>query len=281
MRKYAELTNEQYEQILQQFYSYFKSGYAFEEFLKVYLEKIGLDEVTVTQRSRDGGIDLIAKRTGIGGFSETDEVEYYVQAKRYKPNSTIPVAKVRELKGTIPFGHKGILITTAKFSTDSIRESGNDASKPVILIGGRALIESCIEHEIGFLFVPQFSKVEMDQLTNINNTDGVSPDDPDIIVEKRISANDIRAQILRIPKVIIEKIPPNAKTYEVIFNNSFKKELKIDKYRVYFSKVIEVYRKYGLIDNEGVFFPQKSMWRMKPNGELYITLQNKEIALAE
>ena len=26
-------------------YKYFESGYAFEEFLKVYLEKIGLDEV--------------------------------------------------------------------------------------------------------------------------------------------------------------------------------------------------------------------------------------------
>lgn len=36
--------------------------------MKVYLEKIGLDEVVVTQRSSDGGIDLEAVRYGVGGL---------------------------------------------------------------------------------------------------------------------------------------------------------------------------------------------------------------------
>ena len=109
MRKNIEITSEQYEVLLDKFYSYFETGYAFEDFLKVYLEKIGLDEVSVTQRSRDGGIDLKALRNGVGGFSEADEVEYYIQAKRNSPNSAVSVTKIRELKGTIPFGHKGIL----------------------------------------------------------------------------------------------------------------------------------------------------------------------------
>lgn len=34
----------------------------------MYLEKIGLDEVVVTQRSSDGGIDLEAVRYGVGGL---------------------------------------------------------------------------------------------------------------------------------------------------------------------------------------------------------------------
>ena len=70
-------------------------GIAFEEFLKVYLEKIGLDEVVVTQRSSDGGIDLEAVRYGVGGFAGADAVDYFVQAKRNKPGTTIPIEKVR------------------------------------------------------------------------------------------------------------------------------------------------------------------------------------------
>lgn len=44
---------------------------------------MGLDEVEVTQRSRDGGIDLTAIRKGVGDFSEIDITHYYIQAKRH------------------------------------------------------------------------------------------------------------------------------------------------------------------------------------------------------
>lgn len=33
-----------------------------------------------------------------------------------------------------------------------------DSSRPIILIDGKALVESCIDNEIGFLFTPVFSK---------------------------------------------------------------------------------------------------------------------------
>lgn len=45
MRKNTEITKEQFKVLLDEFYSYFETGYAFEEFLKVFLEKIELDEV--------------------------------------------------------------------------------------------------------------------------------------------------------------------------------------------------------------------------------------------
>ena len=44
----------------------------------MYLEKIGLDEIVVTQRSSDGGIDLEAVRYGVGGFAGADAVDYFV-----------------------------------------------------------------------------------------------------------------------------------------------------------------------------------------------------------
>ena len=55
-------------ELQEKFYKYFETGYVFENFLKEYLLKIGLDEVEITQRSRDGGIDLKAIRKGIGDF---------------------------------------------------------------------------------------------------------------------------------------------------------------------------------------------------------------------
>ena len=274
MRKNAIIDNNQFNNLINQFYSYFETGYAFEEFLKIFLEKIGLDEVTITQRSRDGGVDLTAKRAGVGGFSEADEVEYYIQAKRNKPGKPIPVTKIRELKGTLPFGYKGIFITTTSFSADAIKESNNDISKPVILIDGKSLIESCIEHEIGFLFIPKFSKIEMDRLTRDGRTVRQETNVQTIEVEKQITANDIRAQILRIPKAIIQLVPTEANEYEVTFNGTTKKLLSIDKHRVYFAKVADIYRKFGLVDDEGVYSPKRAIWSFSADKQIGITLRD-------
>ena len=266
-----ELSKEQIEKFVEQFYGYFDTGYIFEEFLKIYLEKIGLDEVHVTQRSRDGGIDLKAIRNGIGGFSDSDMVEYYVQAKRYKPDSSISVSKIRELKGTIPFGHKGIFITTAKFSADAIKEANNDISKPVILIDGKKLILSCVDNEIGFVFEPVFSEKAMDMLkikpkiaqetVSCNQTEALS----DITVDKVISVNDIRARILRIPKVMAQLIPPNAQKAIVCFNGLPEKELNLDKTRTFFGGVSEFYKQFGLILEDGSYVATKVVWKYKDN----------------
>lgn len=42
MRKNIEISDEKISEFLEQFYGYFESGYAFEEFLKVYLERLVL-----------------------------------------------------------------------------------------------------------------------------------------------------------------------------------------------------------------------------------------------
>ena len=156
----------------EELYSYFETGYSFEEFLKEYLIEMGLDEVQITQRSRDGGIDLMAIRKGVGDFSEIDTTHYYIQAKRYALNNKISVSKIRELKGTIPFGYKGMFITTSTFTNEAQIEAVNDPSKPVVTIDGKALVMSCIDHQIGFLYKPIFSKKQLDNFlkrdTNVN-----------------------------------------------------------------------------------------------------------------
>lgn len=279
MRKNIELTNEQMNNYLNKFYEYFQTGYEFEEFLKIYLEKLGLDEVSVTKRSRDGGIDLKAVRNGVGGFSDADAIEYYVQAKKNKPDSTVSVTKIRELKGTIPFGNKGIFITTAKFSSDAIIEAKNDKSKPVILIDGKTLIDSCIDNEIGFVFTPVFSKAAMDALKPSNmmrneeiDDNTIDNDVSPIVVERQITQNDIRARILVVPKMIMNRVPPDKEEVWVRFNRLDIRKLNIDKGRRYLAGVTELFRESGLIVEDGSYNSKKSIWKYDGD-QIEITLK--------
>lgn len=267
MRKNIEISEEKVKEFLGQFYGYFESGYAFEEFLKVYLEKIGLDEVVVTQRSSDGGIDLEAIRYGVGSLAGADAVDYYVQAKRNKPGTTIPIEKVRALRGVMPSGSKGIFITTAGYSRKTQEFVDADPSRPIILIDGKALVESCIDNEIGFVFTPVFSKNAMDELKDSsddlyqgNNNAGVDAS-VKLIVDKQISANDIRARILRLPKAIINLLSADAKKVKVVFNGLTPKDLTIAKNRCYLAGVTELYKGSGLIAEDGSYNPCKAIWK--------------------
>ena len=269
MRKNIEISDEKIKEFLEQFYSYFESGYAFEEFLKIYLEKIGLDEVVVTQRSADGGIDLEAIRYGVGGFAGADAVDYYVQAKRNKPGTTIPIEKVRALRGVMPSGSKGIFITTANYSKKTAEFVDADPSRPIILIDGKSLVESCVDNEIGFVFTPVFSKNAMDALKDeaddIVKEDGTIDEENKgvkLVVDKQISANDIRARILRLPKAINNLLPENKHKVTVIINGLGSKELTIAKNRGYLAGVTELYKELGLIAEDGSYNPCKAVWKM-------------------
>lgn len=271
MRKNIEISEEKINEFLEKFYEYFESGYAFEEFLKVYLEKIGLDEVVVTQRSSDGGIDLEAIRYGVGGLAGADSVEYYVQAKRNKPGTTIPIEKVRALRGVMPSGSKGIFVTTAEYSKKTQEFVDADPSRPIILIDGKALVESCIDNEIGFVFTPVFSKNAMDALKDSaddlpqENSNSDSGENVKLIVDKQISANDIRARILRIPKAVINLLPEDAQKVKVAFNGLSAKDLTIAKNRAYLAGVTDLYKGSGLIADDGSYNPCKAIWKYYDN----------------
>ncbi|MBR5922994.1 MAG: restriction endonuclease [Clostridia bacterium] len=280
MRKTTELTSEEFDKTLNDFYYYFENGYAFEEFLKAYLEKIGLDEVRVTQRSSDGGIDLEAIRYGVGGLDGDDSVEYFVQAKRNKPGTTIPIEKVRALRGVMKSGDKGLFITTASFSVKTKDFIKDDLSRPIILIDGRSLIESCIDNEIGFVYKPVFSKDAMDELKNaeddLTEIDDLSNNSaPIAIVDKQITANDIRARILRMPKALIDILKSEQQTVNVSIDGSEMKKLRIDKTTCFLSGVTELYRNLGLIRPDGTYVPKKSIWKIFEN-KVEITLKVNE-----
>ena len=263
----SNLSETEIKQLQRSFYEYFETGYAFEEFLKEYLLKMGLDEVEITQRSRDGGIDLKAIRKGVGDFSDIDITHYYIQAKRYAITTKINVSKIRELKGTIPFGYKGMMITTSDFTADAISEASNDPSKPVVVINGKSLVMSCIDHEIGFLFKPIFSKSQMDMFLHkndiqnaVNVQNSFSNLSQENVVEKTITVNDIRARIVSIPSSIMKQFDNEQKRVKVIVNADKEYEFNIIKGRNYFGSVTAFLRDYNMLSDEGVITPKQCKW---------------------
>lgn len=261
------LNEKEIEELQQKFYEYFETGYAFEDFLKKYLMKVGLDEVEVTKRSRDGGIDLKAIRKGIGDFSGIDNTRYYIQAKRLAPKSKVPVQKIRELRGVLPIGYKGMLITTSDFTNDAKREAEIDASRPIITIGGKSLVNSCIDNEIGILFKPFFSKEQLDIFLDKNTGESTAIQTSNVVgiedyVEKTITANDIRSRIISIPSSIISQFEQQQKTAKVLVNNQKTYQLSIIRGRNYFGGVTQLLKDFGLISSDGVLCPKKSKWML-------------------
>ncbi len=266
MRKDIELKDEEIKKYITELYNCFENGYKFEEFVKIFLEKIGLDEIVITQKSRDGGKDLTAIRPGVGNFSDSDTTHYYIQCKRYNPSSTISVKSIRELKGIIPFGQKGIFITTAKFSKDAVDEANNDISKPIVLIDGKALIESCIEHEIGFIFSPVFnSNLIKDMMKKENALSYIDTDNliatPLVRIEKNITANDLRAKIIRVPNEILKYIDATDNSMVVKLGKDVKKKYKYNCKGRFISGVSKFFYDYNYINEFGIFNPKKAIWK--------------------
>ena len=275
-----EMSKEEKRKLLLNFYETFSNGYEFEEFLKPFLEKIGLDEVKVTKRSNDGGIDLDGVRYGVID-TNGDSVKYKIQAKRFNPSNSVSVDVIDRHRGIMKNGERGIIITTAKFSEPAIKSAASEMERPILLIDGEGLINICIEKNIGFTYKPIFDKNELKRFfkKEINN-DVVVTNNIEMLVsniEKEITSNDIRARIISIPRTILDELPIEKESFDIIFNDNELKDIKISSDRRYFSKGLsEMYRKYSLISENGEFHPIKSLWSYDGN-KIYIYLVNQEV----
>ena len=258
MSNIVELNDAELKESLEQLYNSFDNGYEFEQFLKVFLEKIGLEEVVVTQRSRDGGIDLTCVKSGINGLSTLDEVKYYVQAKRFKPSSTVSIKDLRELRGVMPLNYKGIFITTAKFPNGAKEFAEEDNTRQIILIDGKTLIQQCITIGLGFNFKPVFD-VNTLEIKTLNNQNNILRNGFEFTVSKKISLNDIRARILRIPSEIEKELPHEQSNINVLINGKEYK-LNINADRTYLGGVTKIYKDEGLILENNLYISKLATW---------------------
>ncbi len=115
----------------------------FEYLIGDLLKKIGYENVDVTKRSNDGGVDILADLT-MGGLTD---VRTIIQVKRFK--STIDVKVIRELRGSAEVGQRGLVITTSGFKKTAIEEAQAPKKMPVSLVDGEKLLDLMFQYGVG------------------------------------------------------------------------------------------------------------------------------------
>jgi len=116
----------------------------FERLCQRLLRESGFQEVTVTGRSGDGGIDGI----GILQINPFVSFKALFQSKRYAGAVSSP--QVRDFRGAMMGrADKGIIITTGTFTADAKREAVRDGVPPIELVDGEMLLNMFEQLELG------------------------------------------------------------------------------------------------------------------------------------
>ncbi len=119
--------------------------FQFEYLVAELLGAIGFENVSVTKRSGDGGVDVIADLV-MGGVTN---VKTAVQVKRYAQKNTVAGKTVTQMRGSAEVDQRGLIITTSSFTKAAIEEAKAPNKMPVSLIDGNKLVDLLIDNEIG------------------------------------------------------------------------------------------------------------------------------------
>ncbi|HEV8013978.1 MAG TPA: restriction endonuclease [Stellaceae bacterium] len=118
----------------------------FERLCQRLLRESGFQQVKITGRSGDGGID------GIGILQVNPFVSFKVlfQCKRWTSAVGSPV--VRDFRGAmIGRADKGLILTTSTFTTEAQSEAVRDGASPIELVDGQALVSLLEQLELGLI----------------------------------------------------------------------------------------------------------------------------------
>lgn len=116
---------------------------AFEELVGRLLVAIGFENVQVTGRSGDGGIDV----RGVLVVGDVIRTRMAVQVKRWKQNIQSPT--VQQVRGSLGTHDQGLIITTSDFSSGAKEEAEKADRTPVALMNGEQLVALLVENNIG------------------------------------------------------------------------------------------------------------------------------------
>jgi restriction system protein len=117
---------------------------AFERLCQRLLRELGFQNVEVTGKKNDGGID----GKGILRIGSVLSFHVIFQAKRYKGN--ISPSIVRDFRGAmVGRADKGLIITTGNFTREAKKEASRDGASPIDLIDGNDLAERLKELKLG------------------------------------------------------------------------------------------------------------------------------------
>jgi restriction system protein len=116
----------------------------FERFCQRLLRESGFQEVAITGRSGDGGID------GIGILQVNALVSFKVLFQCKKYTGSVSPSHVRDFRGAMTGrADKGIIITTGSFTSDARKEAVRDGAPPIELVDGEKLAGMLEKLELG------------------------------------------------------------------------------------------------------------------------------------
>ena len=116
----------------------------FERLCQRLLREAGFEQVIVTGKTADGGID------GYGILKVNPLVSFNVifQCKRYKDSISSP--QIRDFRGAMSGrADKGIFITTGRFTEEAKKEARRDGAQPIELVDGESLVNMFEQFELG------------------------------------------------------------------------------------------------------------------------------------
>lgn len=120
------------------------SPLAFERLCQRLLRELGFQNVEITGKPSDGGID------GKGILKIGSILSFHVlfQAKRYK--GAVSSSTIRDFRGAMMGrADKGLIITTGYFTREAKKEAQRDGATPLDLIDGNELAEKLKELDLG------------------------------------------------------------------------------------------------------------------------------------
>ena len=138
VQKRQEWKPDPYKAVLEQILEL--SANDFEDLVKDLLVALSFDDPKVTGGPGDGGVDVTGELT----TGNLIRLKMFVQVKRYRDNK-VNVTAVPALRGSIPMGGQGAVITTSEFDNKA-KEAANSTEYPYVgLIHGRQLVDLLVE----------------------------------------------------------------------------------------------------------------------------------------
>jgi restriction system protein len=120
----------------------------FEKLCQRLLRESGFQQVVVTGRSGDGGID----GRGLLEINRLMSIPVVFQSKRYAAGTSVTVSQIRDLRGAMAGRtDKGIFITTSNFTVDAKKEALREGVPPIELVDGQKLISMLEDLELGLI----------------------------------------------------------------------------------------------------------------------------------
>jgi restriction system protein len=107
------------------------------------LADLGFEDIEVTKRCKDGGIDV----RGTLVVEEVIRIRMAVQVKKWK--HSIGTETVQQVRGSLGTHEQGLIITTGDFSPRARTEAARPNAVPVALMNGEQLVALLADKQIG------------------------------------------------------------------------------------------------------------------------------------